>query len=98
MNEPEKPLLVIKLNQPLSPDRMASIKNHVQTLTGFPCLIVDADTVVELHHPTMQPLIDAISKQTDAINKLADSNMAIVDEIAGMNDADGLAEPASLDG
>lgn len=45
-----------------------------------------------------EQLLKALKEQTEAINALAASNMAIVDELAAANDVDSgnLDEPATL--
>ncbi|MBJ6924422.1 hypothetical protein VYI99_13345 [Vibrio cholerae] len=106
MSESKKSLLIAKLNQNLKLEQMNEIheylKKHVENL-GMDLLVVDAQVEPQVHQPISE-LVEAIKNQTEAINNLVGSNIAILDELIAQGEAepnesdeDLLANPQSLD-
>lgn len=91
MSAPKKSLLIVKLTDHFSTESVGeivdSLKEYADHL-GFNCVVLPKGTDSEYHQP-ISALVDAIKQQTEAIQNLAASNMAIVDELAAANDLDG---------
>ena len=88
-------MLIAKINQNLKLEQMNEIheylKKHVEHL-GMDLLVVDAQVEPQVHQPISE-LVEAIKNQTEAINNLVGSNIAILDELL----AQGEAEPNESD-
>lgn len=96
-SEQGKPLLVIQTERHLSQGQRLLIREAAEamaTRVGMEALILDGGLKAEVHRD-FAPLIDAITAQTDAINQLAASNMALVDAILDQID-DGYGDSAGL--
>ncbi|ENV1281900.1 hypothetical protein ACE25E_002538 [Vibrio cholerae] len=95
MSESKKSLLIAKINQNLKLEQINEIheylKKHVEHL-GMDLLVVDAQVEPQVHQPISE-LVEAIKNQTEAINNLVGSNIAILDELL----AQGEAEPNESD-
>lgn len=91
MSEPEKSLLIVKLTEAFPLDVVDQLSFHLNDTAeklDFKCVLLPYGTDAEYHQP-ISALVDAIKQQTEAIQNLALSNMAIVDELAAANDLDG---------
>ena len=91
MSEINKPLLIIKPSQKLHPDQQRKLNESAEAWSkgsGFKAVVLGYGVEAEVHHDLM-PLVDAITKQTEAIQKLADSNEALIQAMA---EAEGLDE------
>ncbi|EGR0073188.1 TPA: hypothetical protein NIK62_000156 [Vibrio cholerae] len=95
MSESKKSLLIAKINRNLKLEQMNEIheylKYHLENL-GIDLLVVDDKVEPQFHQPISE-LVEAIKNQTEAINNLVGSNIAILDELL----AQGEAEPNELD-
>ncbi|ENM3784684.1 hypothetical protein V9N53_001975 [Vibrio cholerae] len=93
MNESKKPLLKVKLNQNLTEKQKAEIYERLEYLVdgfGFSLEVYGQDQDKE---EPISELVEAIKNQTEAINNLVGSNIAILDELL----AQGEAEPNESD-
>ncbi|MFA0901922.1 hypothetical protein [Vibrio cholerae] len=62
------------------------LKKHVENL-GMDLLVVDAQTEPQVHQPISE-LVEAIKNQTEAINNLVGSNIAILDELLAQGEVE----------
>ncbi|HAS6095376.1 TPA: hypothetical protein I7145_12085 [Vibrio vulnificus] len=100
----EKPLLIIKSTNRLSPEFAERLRSHFDKKLGELGInyVFVGDADVQYHQPISE-LVDAIKAQTDAINQLALSNIEILDQLIPEqenqkeNDDDADVEPPSLD-
>ncbi|RBM30498.1 hypothetical protein [Vibrio tarriae] len=104
MNESKKPLLKVKLNQNLTEKQKAEIYERLEYLVdGFGFSLEVSDQEQDKEDPISE-LVEAIKNQTEAINNLVGSNIAILDELLAQGEADPneldddlFANPQSLD-
>ncbi|HDZ9226500.1 TPA: hypothetical protein RUZ17_002952 [Vibrio cholerae] len=104
MNESKKPLLIVKLNQNLTEKQKSDIYGRLESLVdGFGFSLEVSDQKQDKEDPISE-LVEAIKNQTEAINNLVGSNIAILDELLSQGEAepnesddDLLANPQSLD-
>ncbi|NAX17193.1 MULTISPECIES: hypothetical protein [unclassified Vibrio] len=87
MKDQEKSLLIAKLNQPMQLKELESLQGYLNNQLekmGISVLVVDSSVEPQLHQP-ISALVDVIKAQTEAINNLVGSNIAILDELVAQN-------------
>ncbi|WP_158138666.1 hypothetical protein [Vibrio metschnikovii] len=83
MSAQEKSLLIAKLNHPISVEKLADLQSYLSKQVkhlGIEALVVDSSIEPEYHQPISE-LVEVIKSQTEAINNLVGSNIAILDEL-----------------
>ncbi|WP_167363652.1 hypothetical protein [Vibrio injensis] len=83
MSAQEKSLLIAKLNHPVSMEKLADLQSCLNKQVkhlGIDTLVFDSSIEPEYHQPISE-LVEAIKAQTEAINNLVGSNIAILDEL-----------------
>lgn len=86
MSEHERPLLVISCEQHLSQEQRASIKdicNQVADRIGMTAMVADGGLSVQVHRD-LQPLVDAITGITEAIQAQVDSSAQLCALVADL--------------
>lgn len=85
----QKSLLILKIPSGMFSESawLDKYMEEVGQRIGAQVLITDDRMDVEWRHD-LSPLIDAIQRQTAAINNLAASNMALVEQMASQQDED----------
>ncbi|EGQ9962464.1 hypothetical protein FWP57_13390 [Vibrio cholerae] len=104
MNESKMPLLKVKLNRNLTEKQKSEIYEMLEyRINGFGFSLEVSDQEQDKEDPISE-LVEAIKNQTEAINNLVGSNIAILDELLAQGEAepnefddDLLANPQSLD-
>ena len=86
-------VLVVKVSRPLSQEQEEALMRQLAAIKGYQAVIVASEMEVTTH-PSLQPLVDAITAQTKAIHELAASNADLLDAIAGEDEPVG-DEPAT---
>lgn len=84
MSVQEKSLLIVKPTVPLTLEQTDQIQDRINrglADLNVACVICPLESEIQFHQPIGE-LIDALKNQTSALNNLASSNVAIVDEIA----------------
>ncbi|HFQ5056248.1 TPA: hypothetical protein ACGU7J_001629 [Vibrio vulnificus] len=100
----EKPLLIIRSTNHISPTHAEALRSHFDKKLGELGInyVFIGDAEAQYHQPISE-LVDAIKAQTDAINQLALSNIEILDQLIPEqenqkeNDDDADVDPPSLD-
>ncbi|EGQ8491876.1 hypothetical protein EFU53_003288 [Vibrio cholerae] len=88
MNESKKPLLKVKLNQNLTEKQKTEIYERLEYLVdgfGFSLKVYGQEQDKE---EPISELVEAIKNQTEAINNLVGSNIAILDELLAQAEAE----------
>lgn len=82
--------IVLKPQQPLSQESMARLREHAANLTAeLDCQVLMVERGIDAEeHSDIAPLVKAIHEQTKAINALAESNMALVEMMADVDQVD----------
>ncbi|WPC72934.1 hypothetical protein [Vibrio porteresiae] len=94
MSVQEKSLLIVKLTTPLTLEQTDEIQDRINrglADLNVACVICPLESEIQFHQPIGE-LIDALKNQTVALNNLASSNIAIVDEISAFQDEEPVDE------
>lgn len=97
MNTQEKSLLIVKPTVPMSMERMAEMQDRINLGLkdlNVACVICNTESDVEFHQP-ISALVDAMTHQTQAINNLVASNIAILDEMVSPSEPEADAAETS---
>ncbi|MFL1404200.1 hypothetical protein ACJO2E_02500 [Marinobacter sp. M1N3S26] len=99
MSEPARPLIVLKPQQYLTQEMMCHLRAHAERLIddlSYDVLVVEHGLDAQVHSD-VAPLVKAIERQTQAIDALAESNMALVDAMTQLDEDDGAGATTYLD-